>query len=67
MMKNLTVSLDISGKADATPNLWKALRTKGWEIDNRLYLGFGAKRVQFSILEQSGDNGLGVKIHEKSQ
>jgi len=46
---------DATGKGANKPSLWNELQAKGWDIQSRLYLGFGSQRVQWSIVKESPD------------
>jgi hypothetical protein len=63
-MDRLKMSVASSKLGDAQNSILNHLQAKGWDIENRLYLGFGPRRLQFSVLAESVDPT--IPVHEST-
>ncbi len=69
-MDRLKIGVASSKLGDDQNNILNHLQAKGWDIENRLYLGFGPRRLEFSVLAENVDPTNPVHestpVHEKT-
>jgi hypothetical protein len=65
-LKNMSANASKSG--DGPNTILTYLQRKGWDVENRLYLGFGRRRVAISVVEnESSIDTDSTTGHDKTQ
>lgn len=63
-MDRLKINATLS---DSSNNILNRLKAKRWDVDDRLYLGFGPKRLLFSVVEGGmTDSPRTISAHESN-